>query len=56
MGLGYTIMMEASDEIKLCTGDRGTTVVLSIDTTAALDRLSLTDFQDIWDEIPSSSR
>ena len=48
MGMGYSIMMEASDNIILCTGAEGTIVVLSINTVASEQALSLDDFPDTW--------
>ncbi len=51
MGMGYTIMMEATDNIMLCTGTEGTTVVLSVNASSSMPALSLDDFPDTWDEI-----
>jgi PAS domain S-box-containing protein len=51
MGMGYTIMMEATDNIMLCTGTEGTTVVLSVNVSSSMPALSLDDFPDTWDEI-----
>jgi|GEM_PF-1829545 len=51
MGMGYTIMMEATDNIMLCTGSEGTTVVLSVNTSSTMPALSLDDFPDTWNEI-----
>ena len=48
MGMGYSIMMEATDNILLCTGPNGTIVVLSINTAASEPELSLDDFPDTW--------
>jgi PAS domain S-box-containing protein len=56
MGMGYTIMMEASDEIKLCTGSQGTTVVLLVDTVVVRSGPSVNDFRDSWDEIGCPSQ
>lgn len=49
LGMGYSIMMEASDGILLCTGPQGTTVVLSVQTTAPEQVLSLDELPDTWD-------
>jgi len=54
MGLGYTIMMNVTDNIKLHTGLNGTTIVLSINEELSEPVLSLDDFPDTWDEIPSA--
>jgi anti-sigma regulatory factor (Ser/Thr protein kinase) len=54
MGMGYTIMMEATDNIMLCTGTEGTTVVLSVNVSSSMPALSLDDFPDTWDEISNS--
>ncbi|MCX6344325.1 MAG: ATP-binding protein [Armatimonadetes bacterium] len=51
-GMGYSIMMEASDEIKLCTGPKGTTVILSVKIAVSKLDLSLDDIKDTWKEIP----
>ncbi len=48
MGLGYTIMMDATDNITLCTGPEGTTIVLSINTKSNKVTLSIDDFLDTW--------
>jgi len=53
MGMGYTIMLEATDHLMLCTGSKGTTVVLSANIQEAKPDLSLDDFPDMWDEISS---
>jgi len=50
MGMGYTIMMDATDNIMLCTGPEGTTVVLSINAKVDDPVLTLDDFPDMWDE------
>ncbi len=54
MGMGYSIMMEATDNILLCTGSEGTIIVLSVNTVAPRHDMSLDDFPDSWDEIPAS--
>jgi hypothetical protein len=54
MGMGYSIMMEATDNILLCTGSEGTIIVLSVNTVAPRHDMSLDDFPDNWDEIPAS--
>ncbi len=51
MGMGYTIMMEATDNIMLCTGSEGSTVVLSLNRNSSKPIMSLDDFPDTWDEI-----
>jgi len=51
MGLGYSIMMEASDNIMLCTGSNGTTVILSVNMHSPMPSLSLDEFPDTWNEI-----
>jgi PAS domain S-box-containing protein len=51
MGMGYTIMMNATDNIMLCTGLKGTTVVLSVNLNPSRSALSLDNFPDTWDEI-----
>jgi len=53
MGMGYSIMMEATDNILLCTGPEGTIIVLSVNTVASKLDMSLDDFPDSWDEIPT---
>jgi len=51
MGMGYTIMMDATDNIMLCTGLKGTTVVLSVNLNSSKPAMSLDNFPDTWDEI-----
>jgi PAS domain S-box-containing protein len=51
MGMGYTIMMDATDNILLHTGPEGTTVVLLMSITGSKHTISIDDFQDTWDEI-----
>ena len=55
MGVGFTIMMEASDEVKLCTGTKGTTVLLVINIDAQDNAASLTDLPDTWNDIDATS-
>jgi PAS domain S-box-containing protein len=54
MGMGYTIMMEATDSILLSTGSSGTTIVLSVFTNKSKSSPCLSDFQDTWDDDTSS--
>ena len=54
MGMGYTIMMEASDRLMLCTGPEGTTVVLEVEVTTSGRPLSLDDLPDTWGAIAGS--
>jgi len=53
MGMGYTIMLEATDHLTLCTGSKGTTVVLSVNIEAVNSDLSLDDYPDMWDDVLS---
>lgn len=52
MGMGYSIMMEASDRILLCTGPHGTIVVLFINIAPADLSVSLDELKDTWNDIP----
>jgi PAS domain S-box-containing protein len=52
MGMGYAIMMAASDSIQLNTGSRGTTVVLSKNMAESESPVSLDQLLDTWDDIP----
>jgi len=54
MGMGYSIMMEATDNILLCTGCEGTIIVLSVNAVVPKHDMSLDDFPDNWNEIPAS--
>jgi PAS domain S-box-containing protein len=54
MGMGYTIMLEASDRLMLCTGPEGTTVVLEVEVTTSRRPLSLDDIPDTWGTIAGS--
>jgi len=49
MGMGFTIMMDATDNIMLCTGLKGTTVVLSVNLNPS--ESAMDNFPDFWDEI-----
>lgn len=49
MGMGYTIMMEGTDNILLCTGPAGTTVVLSVNIKAESAITTLSDLPVDWD-------
>ena len=50
MGLGYSIMLEASDNILLSTGPQGTTVVLLAENNVC-DTFSLDELPDTWGQI-----
>jgi len=50
MGMGYTIMMEETDNIMLSTDSSGTTVVLSVNTIKSKSSPCLNDFQYTWDD------
>ncbi len=53
MGMGYTIMMEGTNNIKLCTGSNGTTIVLTVNIKSSQSAPSLDDYPDMWDDIPN---
>lgn len=46
LGMGYTIMMDASDRVMLCTSPEGTTVILSVSTKPKPSPL----LRPVWDE------
>ena len=48
MGMGYSIMLEVSDQVMLATGPSGTTVVLIKRLTGVEPALSLEDLADTW--------
>ena len=48
MGLGYSIILEASDKVSLCTGTEGTTVVLFLETTEHSYAIPLAQLPDTW--------
>lgn len=49
MGMGYSIMLDVADEVLLCTGPDGTTVVLVKNVGDEIPMLSLDDLADTWD-------
>ncbi|MHB9037374.1 MAG: PAS domain S-box protein [Armatimonadota bacterium] len=51
MGMGYSIMLDVSDRVLLCTGPDGTTVILIKTLGQARPAASLEDIADIWDAI-----
>jgi len=51
MGMGFTIIMDATDNIMLCTGLKGTTVVLSVNLKPSKSAMPMDNFTDTWDEI-----
>jgi|GEM_PF-6633403 len=51
MGMGFSIMMEATDNVMLCTGAEGTTIVLSTNLFEYTSGLTLDDLPDTWSEI-----
>lgn len=51
MGMGYTIMIDVSDRVLLCTGHSGTTVVLEKFIEKSAPELSLIDLPDTWDQV-----
>ena len=53
MGMGYTIMMAGTNNIKLCTGSNGTTIVLSVNIKSSQSAPSLDDYPEMWDDIPN---
>lgn len=55
LGLGYTVMLEAADEIHLKTDDTGTFVVLRKGLTEQEPEIDVRDLPDPWDNIPASS-
>lgn len=54
MGMGYSIMMEESDSIMLCTGPEGTIVILFMKISANRNGVSLDELPDTWGEIHTS--
>lgn len=48
MGMGYSIMLDVSDKVLLCTGSDGTTVILVKWIKAPKPSLSLADLPDTW--------
>lgn len=52
LGMGYSIMLDASDCISLATDLEGTSVVLIKDIVQPEPEISLDDLRDTWDEVP----
>jgi anti-sigma regulatory factor (Ser/Thr protein kinase) len=51
LGMGFSIMLDASDRVLLSTGPEGTTVILFKRLGEEIPRISLADLADTWDTI-----
>lgn len=48
LGMGYAVILSLSDQVSLCTGPGGTSVVIEMDITNKAEQVKIHSFPEIW--------